>query len=76
VRRAGDRLRVTVQLSSAADGFERWSHEYESRSADVFQVQDSLTRAIVAALEPQLRGTAASAASGQQGTADARAYEH
>jgi serine/threonine-protein kinase len=76
VRRAGDRLRVTVQLSSAADGFERWSHEYESRSADVFQVQDSLTRAIVAALEPELRGTAASAASGQQGTADARAYEH
>ena len=59
VRRAGDRLRVTVQLSSAADGFQRWSHEYERRSSDVFAVQDELTRAIVTELEPTLRGTAA-----------------
>ena len=79
VRRAGDRLRVTVQLSSAADGFERWSHEYESRSTDVFQVQDSLTRAIVAELEPALHGGAANASaapSGRQGTGDEEAYEH
>jgi TolB-like protein len=76
VRRSGERLRVTVQLSSAADGFELWSHEYESRSADVFQVQDEFTRAIVSELEPALRGTAGSVASGQRGTADAEAYEH
>jgi eukaryotic-like serine/threonine-protein kinase len=77
VRRSGDRLRVTVQLSSAADGFELWSHEYESRSADVFQVQDEFTRAIVSELEPTLRGsTAAGLARGQRGTADATAYEH
>jgi eukaryotic-like serine/threonine-protein kinase len=76
VRRAGDRLRVTVQLSSAADGFERWSHQYERRSSDVFGVQDELTRAIVAELEPTLRGTAASVASQQRGTDDTQAYEH
>jgi serine/threonine-protein kinase len=77
VRRAGDRLRVTVQLSSAADGFELWSHEYESRSADVFQVQDEFTRAIVLELTPRLRGsTAAGLARGERGTADASAYEH
>ena len=52
VRRAGDRLRLTVQLSSAADGFQRWSHEYERQSSDVFALQDELTRAIVAELEP------------------------
>jgi hypothetical protein len=56
VRRSGERLRVTVQLSSAADGFQRWSHEYERRSSDVFAVQDELTSAIVAEPEPTLRG--------------------
>ncbi len=43
VRRSGDRLRVTVQLSSAADGFDLWSHEYESRSADVLRCRMSLS---------------------------------
>jgi eukaryotic-like serine/threonine-protein kinase len=76
VRRAGDRLRVTVQLSSAADGFQRWSHEYERRSSDVFEVQDELTRAIVAELEPTLRGTAGSVASERRGTDNPEAYEH
>ena len=76
VRRAGDRLRLTVQLSSAADGFQRWSHEYERRSSDVFALQDELTRAIVAELEPTLRGTATHMASERRGTGDAQAYEH
>jgi eukaryotic-like serine/threonine-protein kinase len=76
VRRAGDRLRVTVQLSSAADGFQRWSHEYERRSTDVFELQDELTEAIVAELEPALRGSATQVASERRGTADPAAYEH
>ena len=76
MRRAGDRLRVTVQLSSAADGFQRWSHEYERSTSDVFAVQDELTRAIVTELEPTLRGTATGVASERRGTADPEAYEH
>ncbi|HEU4952991.1 MAG TPA: protein kinase [Gemmatimonadales bacterium] len=76
VRRAGDRLRVTVQLSSAADGFQRWSHEYERRSTDVFELQDELTQAIVAELEPALRGSATGVASERRGTTDPEAYEH
>jgi eukaryotic-like serine/threonine-protein kinase len=76
VRRAGDRVRVTVQLSSAADGFQRWSHAYERRASDVFALQDELTRAIVAELEPALRGTASQVARERRGTADREAYEH
>nr|MBA3317672.1 protein kinase [Gemmatimonadales bacterium] len=76
VRRAGERLRVTVQLSSATDGFQRWSHEYERGSSDVFEMQDELTRAIVAELEPALRGTGTQVASERRGTADPVAYEH
>src|SRR4030095_15436048 len=55
---------------------ERWSHQYESRSADVFQVQDSLTQAIVSELEPALRGTASSTPGGTQATNDPEADEH
>jgi serine/threonine-protein kinase len=76
VRRAGDRLRVTVQLSSADDGFQRWSHEYERQASDVFALQDELTRAIVAELEPTLRGTAAGVAGERRGTGNPVAYEH
>jgi eukaryotic-like serine/threonine-protein kinase len=76
VRRGGDRIRVTVQLSSAADGFQRWSHAYERQASDVFTLQDELTQAIVTELEPTLRGTATSVASERRGTADAVAYEH
>ncbi|HEX6107249.1 MAG TPA: protein kinase [Gemmatimonadales bacterium] len=76
VRRAGDRVRVTVQLAGAADGFQRWSHEYERRTSDVFELQDELTRAIVAELEPTLRGTAGRVASERRGTGDPEAYEH
>jgi len=76
VRRAGERLRVTVQLASAADGFQRWSHEYERRLSDVFELQDELTQAIVSELEPALLGTATRVASGRRGTEDPVAYEH
>src|SRR5829696_4518097 len=64
VRRSGDRLRVNPQLVSTADGKVLWDSVYESRSGDVFAVQDSLTRAVVAALLPAL---------GTRGAADARA---
>lgn len=54
VRRDGGRLRVTAQLTSAADGFTLWSDTFERENRDVFAVQDSITNAIVAALRPEL----------------------
>ena len=79
VRRAGDRLRVTAQLVSTADGKVLWDSVYESRSGDVFAVQDEVTRAVVAALTPALgdrgAGDATSAAPDGRGTTDAEAYE-
>ncbi|HET7565097.1 MAG TPA: protein kinase [Gemmatimonadaceae bacterium] len=76
VRRAGDRLRITAQLTSAADGLVVWSDAYESRATDVFQVQDQFTREIVSALEPALRGrTAATVADVSRGTTDPAAYD-
>jgi serine/threonine-protein kinase len=73
VRRAGDQLRVTTQLVSTADGKVLWDSVYQSRSSDVFAVQDELTRAIVAALRPALGGR--SVANVGRGTTDGEAYE-
>jgi serine/threonine protein kinase/tetratricopeptide (TPR) repeat protein len=76
VRRFGDRLRVTAALTSSEDGLVLWSGSYESQGSDVFQVQDSLTNAIVSAMVPALRGERASTvASTSRGTEDASAYD-
>jgi serine/threonine-protein kinase len=79
VRRAGGRLRVTAQLVNTADGAVVWDSVYESRSRDVFAVQDEVTRAVVAAMTPALGDRSAasvpSATPGGRGTTDAEAYE-
>jgi TolB-like protein len=54
VRKAGDRLRITVQLNDVASGGHIWAERYDRGLADVFAVQDEITEAIVAAIEPQL----------------------
>ncbi|HXV90776.1 MAG TPA: tetratricopeptide repeat protein, partial [Gemmatimonadales bacterium] len=50
VRKAGNRLRVTAQLVSVADGFQLWSERYDRQLEDVFAIQDEIADAIVKAL--------------------------
>jgi TolB-like protein/DNA-binding winged helix-turn-helix (wHTH) protein/Tfp pilus assembly protein PilF len=54
VRRDGDRVRITAQLNDAVAGSQLWGDRYDRELADVFAVQDEITEAIVAAIEPQL----------------------
>ncbi len=54
VRKSGDRVRITVQLNDVATGSHIWAERYDRGLADVFAVQDEITEAIVAAIEPQL----------------------
>ena len=54
VRRGGDRVRITAQLNDVATGSHIWAERYDRSIADVFAVQDEITEAIVAAIEPQL----------------------
>src|SRR5713226_1907139 len=54
VRRGGDRVRITAQLNDVATGSHLWAERYDRGLADVFAVQDEITEAIVAAIEPQL----------------------
>jgi TolB-like protein len=54
VRRSGDQVRISAQLNDAATGSHLWAERYDRSLADVFAVQDEITDAIVAAIEPQL----------------------
>jgi len=50
VRKAGNKLRVTAQLVSAADGYQLWSERYDRQLEDVFAIQDEIAENIVRAL--------------------------
>jgi TolB-like protein len=54
VRRDGDHVRITAQLNDVATGSHVWAERYDRELANVFAVQDEITEAIVAAIEPQL----------------------
>jgi TolB-like protein len=54
VRKSGERVRITAQLNDVATGSHLWAERYDRDLADVFAVQDEITEAIVAAIEPQL----------------------
>ena len=54
VRKEGGRVRITAQLSNVSTGIHIWSDHYDRSLADVFAVQDEITQAIVAAIEPHL----------------------
>jgi TolB-like protein/tRNA A-37 threonylcarbamoyl transferase component Bud32 len=59
VRRSGNRIRVTAQLITAADGTHLWSERYDREMADVFAVQDEISAAISEALQLKLSPQAA-----------------
>jgi serine/threonine-protein kinase len=54
IRRSGERLRVTAQLTNAGDGLGLWSDIYEREMKDVFQVQDDIAGKIAGALRVAL----------------------
>jgi adenylate cyclase len=50
VRKAGGRVRVTVQLIDAETDRHVWAERYDRELEDIFAIQDEMTRAIVATL--------------------------
>ncbi|MFK4661246.1 adenylate/guanylate cyclase domain-containing protein [Bradyrhizobium ottawaense] len=50
VRRSADRIRITAQLIDANSGSHLWADRYDRLLADVFDIQDELTKEIVTAL--------------------------
>jgi len=46
VRKAGNHVRITVQLINAADGYHIWSENYDRDLTDIFEVQDEISSII------------------------------
>jgi adenylate cyclase len=72
VRKSGEHLRITAQLSDVATGYQLWSETYDRKLTDIFAIQDDITTRIVSALQVHLDGKEASAAPAQL---DAEAYQ-
>jgi adenylate cyclase len=54
VRRSGGRARVTAQLIDAETGNHVWAERYDRDVNEVFAVQDEITAAVVAAIQPAI----------------------
>ncbi len=72
VRKAGDHVRISVDLVSVADGFQIWSNTYDKSVSDVFTMQEQIAQAIVAAVKLQIADQRAIV---RHSTDDVAAYE-
>ncbi|MFI5329602.1 MAG: adenylate/guanylate cyclase domain-containing protein [Desulfobaccales bacterium] len=54
VQRAGDRVRVTAQLSDALTGQQLWSERYDRSVKDIFDLQDEITMKILTELRVKI----------------------
>lgn len=50
VRKAGDRIRITIQLIDAKTGYHFWAGQYNHALEDIFEVQEQMAQAVVSAL--------------------------
>jgi DNA-binding winged helix-turn-helix (wHTH) protein/TolB-like protein/Tfp pilus assembly protein PilF len=56
VQRAGERVRVTVQLLRVADGISLWAEKFDAKFTDIFAVQDSISDQAARSLTLRLTG--------------------
>ena len=54
VRRGGNRIRITGKLIDAETGNHLWPERYDRDLDDIFEIQDEVTEAIVAAIAPEI----------------------
>jgi eukaryotic-like serine/threonine-protein kinase len=54
LRRSGNSLRLTMQLSQTSEGYQIWSQRFDSQLTDLFALQDELTAAVLEKLRAQL----------------------
>jgi len=75
VRKAGNRVRISAQLTDGATGGEIWAERYDDNLDDIFELQDQITRRIVEALKVKLLPEEKQAIS-QPKANDVDAYTH
>ena len=72
VRKAGDRLRISVELVETAGGYHLWSESWDRKLEDVFAIQEEIARAVVEHLRVRLLRPGDGIV--RQGTTDVDAY--
>ncbi len=75
IKKAKNRLRVTVQLLNVAENAAIWATSIDEILSDVFTLEDSLANRVVEVLLPQLTGTELQEFA-NRGTQDPEAFEH
>jgi adenylate cyclase len=75
VRRAGNRIRVTVQLIDAQSGSHLWAERYDRELEEIFSVQDEIARRIVTSLVPRIESEGLELAK-RKPPEDMRAYDY
>ena len=55
VQKAGNRLRITVQLIETVTGAHVWASRYDGTLDDIFELQDHITEQVAGALQPSIR---------------------
>jgi TolB-like protein/predicted Zn-dependent protease len=75
LRRAGDELKINVQVIETRDGFNVWSRSYSRQISDILELQEEIANAIVTALSVEVLGTGAGQLS-RRTTDSAEAYRH
>src|SRR5881409_1379087 len=50
IRKAGNRVRITVQLIDARNGYQLWSEQFDQEIEDIFTIQDEIARSVIDAL--------------------------
>ena len=75
VRRAGNIVRVSVQLIDGATGFDVWSETYERSLDDIFAVQTEIAGQVYGALQLQIAMDSDSGTLRKGGTQNAAAYD-
>ncbi len=74
VRRAGEQVRINAQLIDATTGGHLWADRYDGSLTNIFGLQDTITRKIVAVLAVQLTA-GEEAAAGHKETDNPEAYD-
>ncbi len=74
VRRAGSRLRITVQLVDAGTGAHLWAERYDRAVEDIFDIQEEIARGIVATVAQRVLEDSEAAAR-RRPPEDIRAYD-
>ena len=75
VRREGNHIRITAELTKANDGFQLWSQTYDRQIKDIFAVQDEIARATTEALQLKLLGSSGQQVASNLFSANPEAYQ-